>query len=47
MYKYRATSFVSKKYKNAYKQSTLAKLKDKNTKNYNMYENNTKMQIDN
>ena len=32
MYKYRATSFVSKKRKKAYRQITLAKMTDKNTK---------------
>ena len=32
MYKYRVTSYVSKKHKNAYRQSTLAKLKKKSTK---------------
>ena len=32
MYKYRATPYVSKKHKMAYRQSTLAKMKDKNTK---------------
>ena len=31
MYKDRATSYVTKKHKKAYRQSILAKMKDKNT----------------
>ena len=33
MHTYRATSHVTKKHKKAYRQSILAKMKDKNTKN--------------
>ena len=33
MYKYRATPYVTMKHKKAYRQCTLAKMKDKNTKN--------------
>ena len=39
MYKYRDTSYVSNKYKKAYRQSTLAKMKDQNTEL--SYNNNT------
>ena len=39
MYMYRATSFVSNKPKQEYRQSTFAQMKDKNTKK--SYKNNT------